>query len=241
MLANPHEKVGTPSAQESERPVKPQWDDKENCLMNVILKKASVESSPLTYLGNIAGTCTGNEERGDARKRAMSCLENGHMSVFEHIALTWDVRGVSRALTHQLVRHRIASFTQQSQRYVKFDEFDMEMFVVPPDVGDDDLRYAEFKWAMSHAFNCYRALIESGVKAEDARYALPNAMKTNIVATMNMREFMRFYNLRSDKHAQWEIRSLAGEMLASITQAVGGDEEWRVLIKKIALGEVRHA
>lgn len=206
--------------------------------MEVTLKCASVESDPLTYIGRIAGACTGKEEDGDAQERALLCLSRGHLSVFEHVSLTWDVRGVSRALTHQLVRHRLASFTQESQRYVEFDDFDASMFVVPPDIEQDERALEGYEKAMAFAFGCYRLMIAHGIKAEDARYALPNAMKTNIVVTMNLREFFHFYNLRASKHAQWEIRRLAEEMLRTVLNAFLHDEEWGKLTDMLMMGEV---
>lgn len=206
--------------------------------MEVTLKNVSVEKEPLTYLGGIAGTCTGKEEEGDARKRALSCLKRGHLSVFEHISLTWDVRGVSRALTHQLVRHRLASYTQQSQRYVKFEEFDLDMFVCPPDVRASFTQQDAFATAMELAFDAYRDMVKAGVHPEDARYVLPSAMKTNIVVTMNLREFIHFYTLRNSPHAQWEIHDLAYWMNSKVLKELGEDDEWAEIASLIAAGGI---
>ena len=219
--------------------------------MEVSVKNVSVERSPLTYLGKIAGTCTGKEEEGNPYKRALSCLSNGHMSVFEHINITWDVSGVSRALTHQLVRHRIASFTQQSQRYVKMkiNPESTDWYVTPfaiehggnslPDFDDDYMHIKElFEEHMENAALLYAGMLEVGIPAEDARYALPNAMKTNIVVTMNLREFMHFYKMRADKHAQWEIRELAELMLGKLAVQTSNDEEWVKLTDMILLGDI---
>ena len=207
--------------------------------MEAGLLNASVPMSPLTHVGKIAGTCTGKEEAGDAAKRARSCWEKGHASVFEHIALTWRVEGVSRALTHQLVRHRVASYTQQSQRYVKFGEFDPSMFVVPPVIDDDALEdfdgpaKSSYWKAMADAMSCYGFLIGFGIEAEDARYVLPNAMKTSVVVTMNLREFAHFHRLRTSPGAQWEIRALGEEMARSAKETLGGDAEWAELLDMI--------
>lgn len=206
--------------------------------MEVTLKNVSVEKGPLTYLGGIAGTCTGKEEEGDARKRALSCLKSGHLSVFEHISLTWDVRGVSRALTHQLVRHRLASYTQQSQRYVEFEEFDLDMFVSPLDVRASLTCRDAFATAMETAFDAYLDMVRVGVSPEDARYVLPNAMKTNIVVTMNLREFIHFHALRSSPHAQWEIRDLAYRMNSQVLKELGDDGEWAEIASLIAVGGI---
>jgi thymidylate synthase (FAD) len=114
-------------------------------------------------------------------------------------------------MTHQLVRHRLASYNQQSQRYVTYA--DEPTFVVPPSVAADPAARDAFDDACLSAFESYRALLDAGVPAEDARYLLPNAMETKIVVTMNVRELMHFFELRCCKRAQWEIRELALEML----------------------------
>jgi thymidylate synthase (FAD) len=118
---------------------------------------------------------------------------------------------VSRALTHQLVRHRLASYNQQSQRYVSYD--DEPAFVVPPAVAASPEALKRFKSANATAFSAYRELLDAGIPAEDARYLLPNAMETKIVVTMNIRELLHFFELRCCKRAQWEIRDLALAML----------------------------
>lgn len=138
-------------------------------------------------------------------------LKSGHLSALEHAGYTFAIDGVSRALTHQLVRHRLASYNQQSQRYVTYAE--EPSFVVPPEIAADERARGEFDAAMRNAFAAYRSLIDAGVSAEDARYVLPNAMETKIVVTMNVRELLHFFELRCCKRAQWEIRALALKML----------------------------
>ena len=138
-------------------------------------------------------------------------MASGHFSTLEHASYTFAVDGVSRALTHQLVRHRIASFNQQSQRYVKFKEgLDT---VKPESVADDDEANHIFNEAIDAALAAYRALLDRGIPAEDARYLLPNAAESKIVITMNVRELLHFFKLRCCKRAQWEIRAMANEML----------------------------
>ena len=124
-------------------------------------------------------------------------MSSGHFSTLEHASYTFAVDGVSRALTHQLVRHRIASFNQQSQRYVKFTG---DVAVVKPE-------------SIQAAVDAYHALLEAGVPAEDARYLLPNAAESKIVITMNVRELLHFFSLRCCNRAQWEIRDMAHRML----------------------------
>ncbi len=138
-------------------------------------------------------------------------ITSGHTSTLEHASYTFAIDGVSRALTHQLVRHRLASYNQQSQRYVSYAE--EPHFICPPAVAANPEAHKRFKAANAAAFSAYRELIESGVAPEDARYLLPNAMETKIVVTMNVRELLHFLELRCCKRAQWEIRDLALAML----------------------------
>ncbi len=138
-------------------------------------------------------------------------MSSGHFSTLEHASYTFAVDGVSRALTHQLVRHRIASFNQQSQRYVKFTD-GLEV-VKPRTIAEDPERSALFDQAIEGALEAYRVLLDAGVPAEDARYLLPNAAETKIVITMNVRELLHFFNLRCCNRAQWEIREMAHAML----------------------------
>ncbi len=138
-------------------------------------------------------------------------LGSGHYSTLEHASYTFAVEGVSRALTHQLVRHRMASFNQQSQRYVKFtDGIDC---VKPETVAENPEASAIYDRAIEAACEGYAALLEMGIPAEDARYLLPNAAETKIVITMNVRELLHFFELRCCNRAQWEIRELALKML----------------------------
>ena len=138
-------------------------------------------------------------------------MKSGHFSTLEHVSYTFAVDGVSRALTHQLVRHRLASFNQQSQRYVKFAG-DVEV-VKPPTVAAQKDTSRVFDEAIDAVVDAYHKLLDAGVPAEDARYLLPNAAETKIVITMNIRELLHFLSLRCCNRAQWEIRELANRML----------------------------
>lgn len=137
--------------------------------------------------------------------------DSGHHSVIEHSSFTFSIEGVSRALTHQLVRHRVASYSQQSQRYVDIEEFDP---VIPDSIKDDKGRLDAFQELMVHIRETYVTL-KSEVPLEDARYVLPNATRTNIIVTMNARELWHFFSLRCCRRAQWEIREMADRMLES--------------------------
>jgi thymidylate synthase (FAD) len=135
----------------------------------------------------------------------------GHVSVIEHASFTFSIEGVSRAMTHQLVRHRIASFTQQSQRYVTYDT--LEKYVTPPSITNNAEAQKIFGETLEKISETYQKLLKLGIKKEDARFILPNAAKTNIIVTMNARELRHFFNLRCCTRSQWEIREVAIEML----------------------------
>lgn len=141
-------------------------------------------------------------------------MKSGHFSTLEHVSYTFAVDGVSRALTHQLVRHRLASFNQQSQRYVKFTE---GVETVKPDtVSHNEEANRIFDEAINAVLEGYQKLLDAGIPAEDARYLLPNAAETKIVITMNIRELLHFFSLRCCNRAQWEIREMAHRMLALV-------------------------
>lgn len=137
-------------------------------------------------------------------------MSSGHDSILEHWSATFHISGVSRALTHQLVRHRVASYSQASQRYIKMDDFE---YVIPKTIenASDDV-YNEYISLMSAIAGTYKSFIERGIPKEDARYVLPNACTTEIVVTMNARELRHFFSLRCCTRSQWEIRELANEM-----------------------------
>lgn len=137
----------------------------------------------------------------------------GHLSTLEHVSFTFAIEGVSRVLTHQLVRHRIASYSQQSQRYVKEHDFE---YIVPPTVAANPAAAARFTALMDDIRAAYDELVGLGVHQEDARYVLANATETKIAVTMNARSLLHFFELRCCSRAQWEIRRLAETMLAEV-------------------------
>lgn len=138
------------------------------------------------------------------------CIKSGHHSILEHASASFRIRGASRAFTHQLVRHRVASFSQQSQRYVSEDEFN---YVVPPDIQANPEASALFDTFLENARSTYRRLRELGIKKEDARFVLPNALESEIVFSANFRELRHVFALRCARGAQWEIRSVCLAML----------------------------
>lgn len=146
-----------------------------------------------------------------AKRKIRQVTGYGHASVIEHASFTFSVEDVSRAMTHQLVRHRIASYTQQSQRYVTYDT--IEKYVTPPSIGRNAEAKKVFDEALEKISEAYQKLLNMAIPKEDARFILPNAAKTNIIVTMNARELRHFFNLRCCARAQWEIREVATEML----------------------------
>jgi len=133
----------------------------------------------------------------------------GHLSPFEHVSFQFSIDGVSRALSHQLVRHRIASYSQRSQRYVKENGFG---YVIPPSIKRKPELLKRYEEIMARLQADYAALLAE-VPAEDARYILPNATHTSLMATFNARSLLNFFELRTCTRAQWEIRELANRML----------------------------
>jgi thymidylate synthase (FAD) len=149
-----------------------------------------------------------------ARKAISKIVGMGHLSVIEHASFTFSVEGVSRALTHQLVRHRIASYSQQSQRYVSMNR---ASYIIPPSIALDPVAKMEYETLMNQIWKSYAELAQK-VPKEDARYVLPNACNTNITVTMNARELTHFFSLRCCRRAQWEIRKMAWLMLLEVRQ-----------------------
>jgi thymidylate synthase (FAD) len=156
---------------------------------------------------------TTSEDR--AKKMIEKVVGMGHLSVVEHAHFTFSVEGVSRSLTHQLVRHRIASYSQQSQRYVSMEKAE---YVIPPSISADPDAKRLYCRSMDDAWKAYRELAQK-VPKEDARYVLPNACHTNITVTMNARELWHLFRLRCCRRAQWEIRLMAWKMLAEAKKA----------------------
>lgn len=134
----------------------------------------------------------------------------GHFSVFEHASFTFAIDGVSRALSHQLVRHRIASYAQKSQRRTSMDH---PRFVIPPSVEESRAAVDAYTSVINSIVVGYNDLKELGVPLEDARFLLPNACETALLVTMNARSLFNFFSLRCCSKAQWEIRGMADEML----------------------------
>lgn len=140
--------------------------------------------------------------------RRMLKAEHAHESPLEHASLTWHIT-CSRACSHQLVRHRIASYSQQSQRYVRMDDLPVVIPQTYKDTGAESLVLSQLElWERN-----YKLDLEYGIPAEDARYLLPNCVATQVVVTMNFRVLLHFFAERTCNRAQWEIRDIANQML----------------------------
>lgn len=152
-------------------------------------------------------------------------LKSGHLSIAEHIIFTFGIDGISRACSHQLVRHRLCTFSQQSQRYVNFDKLDFE-YIMPPAIentsGTNDDFATQYKALMHKIKNLYDDMVEYGIKPEDARYIFPNAAATNIVVSTNLRNLMHMANLRLCTRAQWEVR----QVFYNMTRLVSNSYPW---------------
>lgn len=176
---------------------------------NIKVELVRYTSDPVEAAGRAAGICWNKEEKEDYGSFVKRVVRKGHESVIEHVSFTFRIEGVSRALTHQLVRHRIASYSQRSQRFVDEGEF---TYVIPPNVEKDEEAKKLFISFMEDSKDLYHRLRDLGIPKQDARFVIPNACESRIYVTMNARSLRNFLRLRLAKDAQWEIRKLAIRM-----------------------------
>ena len=148
-------------------------------------------------------------------KLVKKIMKLGHYSVLEHATFTFAIEGISRVTSHQLVRHRLASFSQQSQRYVKIDKEGFP-YVIPKSIEKDEKLAKIFINAVKELDEIYQLLLDHNIKAEDARYILPQAVTTKMIISANARELLHIFKLRCCNRAQWEIRKLAMNMLKEV-------------------------
>lgn len=177
--------------------------------------------NPIGTIAQIASICYDSDPKNPLGL-VKHLYKNGHHSVFEHIYFTFKIEGISRACSHQLVRHRHCSFTQRSQRYCSEDGFN---FVLPPEVSKNnfDLPY---NGMMRDAEGNYK-LLNKFVPNEDARYVLPNACETALYLSCNLRELIHMANERLCTRAQWEIRALVQQMVYCVNADL-----WFMLVPK---------
>lgn len=149
----------------------------------------------------------------EENKFIKACIRNGHTSPLEHAAATFLISGISRPCSQQIERHRIASYTQESQRYVNAEN---ATFIMPNSIFDSEgfETYVDFLEQSKRLYSC---LVKNGVKKEDARFVLPQAVTTKMMMTINFRSLRNLLNLRLDVHAQWEIRRVAAMMVAELS------------------------
>ena len=183
--------------------------------MNVELLSYTKDADRLC--GAIARSCYSSDDAGELMggdktywDTLKGVIKSGHHSVIEHAVFTFNIAGISRVTSHQLVRHRVASYTQQSQRYVRADVIDTVIPESIKTVGGGKL----IDTLEETVYEIAEKLRTVGVPEEDIRYLYPNGMRTNIVVTMNARSLLNFFSLRCCDRSQWEIRELANRMLA---------------------------
>lgn len=173
--------------------------------------------NPIEKIAQYASICY-NSDPKNPQALVDHLYRNGHHSVFEHLTFAWKIEGISRACSHQLVRHRQASYTQRSQRYCT--EY-LNMPVVPPSIAGNPEAFNEYRKAIQGVKNTYAKLIDMyDIPREDARYILPNAMGTELYFSCNFRELMHICNERLCTKAQWEIRMMVQLMKEQIDPAL---------------------
>ena len=183
-----------------------------------------VTENPILAIEEAASNCYNSEPTGDG-KIMKHCIKSGHTSVTEFCDFTFHIEGISRALSHQLVRHRMASYAQRSQRYCSEDGFG---YIMPPSIAKNPTAKGIYNELMEDIALLYKELQSVGVPNEDARMILPNACETVIEVKMNLRALMNFMNERLCTCAQWEIRQLALAMKKAIVEKYPELEEYLV-------------
>ena len=189
--------------------------------MKVTLIQAT--SNPIETIAQIASICYDSDPKNPLGL-VKHLYKNGHHSVFEHIYFTFKIEGISRACSHQLVRHRHCSFTQRSQRYCSEDGFGY----VRPNTTDN-----LFDTYVDGIESWYKQMQNAGVPNEDARYILPNACETSLYLSCNLRELIHMSNERLCQKAQWEIRELVQQMVYCVNADL-----WFMLVPKCKSGRI---
>lgn len=184
---------------------------------------------PINTIAAIASICYDSDPKNPLGL-VKHLYRNGHHSVFEHIYFTFKIEGISRACSHQLVRHRHCSFTQRSQRYCSEDDFGV---VVPRGVEFGSFARNIFDSTVSNISTRYKELQREGIPNEDARYVLPNACETSLYLSCNLRELIHMSNERLCRRAQWEIRKLVQQMVYCVNADL-----WFMLVPKCKSGRI---
>lgn len=176
-----------------------------------LLNKPDIPGS--TIAGMAAATCVGGD---DFKRGLLGAMSSGHESVLEHAFYTFRITGVSRVLLAQLTRHRIASFSVESQRYCKIDP--AQEVIIPGTISKNAEARKAYSDALRATNRAYNTMLELGIPYEDARYIAPMCVTTSLIMTMNARELRHFLSLRCCNRAQWEIRALADKILYLLQQ-----------------------
>ncbi len=195
--------------------------------MKVTLVQAT--PNPIQTIATIASICY-DSNPSNPMKLVEHCYKNGHLSVMEHIYFTFKIEGISRACSHQLVRHRHCSFTQRSQRYCSEDGFKV---ILPPSIEKNYLSECDYEHIVRYIDEAYAELQNSGIPNEDARYVLPNACETSLYLSCNLRELIHISNERLCRRAQWEIRELVQQMVNLVPADL-----WFMLVPKCKSGRI---
>lgn len=189
----------------------------------VTVKLLDYTTNPVDSIEQAASTCYDSSPTGG--KIMNHCYKSGHHSVLEFADFTFQIKGVSRALTHQLVRHRLNSYAQRSQRYCKETGFE---FVTPPSIERNVEASRIYLDTMEYITNAYAKLLELEIPGEDARMVLPNACCSEICVKMNLRNLIHFCNERLCSCAQWEIRRMAKLMVKEVIKVAPDLEQFLV-------------
>jgi thymidylate synthase (FAD) len=182
---------------------------------NMYIDKLNIELIAITpdaesLIEKAARVCYNSGENKNNGLIIERCIKNGHLSILEHANATFHVKGISRACSHQFVRHRLMSFSQKSQRYVEETGFGV---IVPPRIIKNDEMYKHFVKYVQLSESAYKLYRENEIRKEDARFCLPNAISTELIFTANFRELRHILQLRTKRDAQWEIRRMCFEVL----------------------------
>ena len=173
-------------------------------IVSVAARTSFKEGTPMETLEKMSRP----ENAESVKKDMKDLIRHNHLSPVEHATFTFSLEGVSRVTEIQLVRHRIASYTIRSGRFLK----NSGDFIIPEKIRNSSF-FEEYGKKLNEIFGFYEQLVNAGIPKEDARYIIPQSAKTNIVVTMNARELLHFFSLRLCNRAQWELRDVATEML----------------------------
>ena len=191
--------------------------------MNITLVQAT--PNPIKLITDVASICYGNDEAKYPDKLLIHLFKNGHHSTFEHVYFTFKIEDISRVCLAQLTRHRHASYSVRSQRYCDEGE---QRYIIPNEILQSDVA-EDYHNFIQEIYTFYEEIKSKGVKKEDARFILPQAITTDLYMSMNLRELIHIFKLRTSSQAQWEIRKLLNTM---VTEVLNVNPELQILFKE---------